>query len=425
MTSILRKRRAAGMVAAAAGAMVLSGCWPAPGVGPNRDAFNQVEGTLTAANVASLTQVWAAPLDGPVFEPQNAPSGELVTGHGGIYVNDTRGAYRFDAATGRRDWKMDLPAFPDGQIAEMGQVLVAGQDVLVGYGSVGDWNGNGGGWGTRVLDPVTGTERGITIPGGMPVAQRGRDLLVAANQCVEGVSCNATYFRVDMDTGFGSRGTIGPNLNSYQPPTLGADRIYSTTFTTQPAPASLVQAHPRDGNPASPVWVTNLHQFAGASAPVLSPDGSTLYVGTSGTDGGEGHTLFALDAATGTVKWSTDVGHPVTASPALAHGVLYVPTASGLVAVDDQGTIRWRSTTGGWISGQPAVAAGVVYTGASDGTVRAFATTGCAGAATCDNLWSNATGNTITSAPIVSDGHLYVVSATNHQTGRVLAFAPH
>ena len=407
-------------VGGAALAVVLAGCWPAPGAGPDRDAFNRFEGTLTAANVASLTQLWAAPLDGPGFEPEHSPSGELVTGHGGVYVNDARAAYRFDAVSGARDWKMDLPAFPDGQITGMGQVLVAGDDVLVGYGSVGDWSGEGAGWGTRVLDPTTGVERGITIPGGMPVAHRDDDLLVTANQCTESVACTATYFRVDVDTGFGSRGTIGPNLNSYAPPTLGSDRIYSTTFALDPAPSSLVQAHPPEGNPATPLWVTNLHQFAGATAPVLSPGESTLYVGTSGA--GEGHTMFALDAATGAIEWSTDVGHQITASPALADGVLYVPTASGLVAMDDDGTIRWRSRSTGWISGQPAVAGGVVYTGAVDGTVRAFDTAGCAGSATCDDVWSATTGNPVISAPIVSGGRLYVVSATANETGHVVAF---
>jgi hypothetical protein len=311
----------------------------------------------------------------------------------------------------------------------MGQVLMSDAYALAGYGSVGDWDGAGAGWGARVLDPVTGLPAlgGVTIPGGMPVAQRDDDLLLVANQCTEGVACSATYSLIDVDTGQGSRGTIGPNLHRYAAPTLGSERIYSTTFTLVPTPSALVQAHPRQGNPASPVWVTDLHQFAGAVSPVLSADEATLYVGTGGTGSdAEDHTLFALDAATGAVEWSTDVGHPVTAAPALAGGILYVPTTSGLVVVDDHGTIRWRAQPGARITGQPAVAGGVVYTGAADGTVSAFAAAGCGAStssATCDDLWSAATGDPVVAAPIVTGAHLYAVSATNNRSGHVVAYA--
>jgi outer membrane protein assembly factor BamB len=397
----------------------VAGCWPSPGQGPNRDAYNPHEATLTAATIGDLAEAWSAPLDGPIFQPVNNPSGELVTGHGGVYVNDSRTAYRFDAATGARDWEFDLPAYPEDQMPEMGQVLVAGDDVLVGYGSIGDWWGEGSSWGARVVDPATGAER-ITVPGGQPMAHRGDHVLLAGNQCTEGVACTATYSVVDRNTGFGSRGTIGPNLHRYAPPTLGSHAVFSTNITLNPVPASQVQAHPLTGNPASPLWVTNLGQMAAAQAPVLSPDESTLYVGTSGAD--EGHTLFALDAATGAILWSVDVGTQVTAAPALAGGTLYVPTSTGLVVVDDTGTILWRAQAGTWISGQPAVAGGIVYTGALDGAVRAFEVGGCGGSATCAAVWSATTGDPVISAPIVSDGHLYVVSATDNEAGRVVAF---
>lgn len=416
-----RRGRIAAGLGAAALALGTAGCWPAPGQGPNRDAFNPHETTLTVATVGDLTEAWSAPLDGPVFELQNNPSGELVTGHGGVYVNDSGGAYRFDPATGARDWKVDLPEPPEGQIAEMGQVLVSGDDVLVGYGSVGDWWGEGAYAGTMVLDPVAGTDRGITIPAGQPMAQRDDDLLLTANRCTEGVACTATYSLVDVDTGFGSWGTIGLNLWRYAAPTLGADRVYSTTFRLEPSPTSLVQAHPLTGNPAAPLWVTDLGQFAGARSPVLSADGTTIYVGTSGA--AEGHTMFALDAATGAVEWSTDVGTQVTAAPALAGGRLYVPTASGLVVLDEAGDPLWTAQAGEFVTAQPAVAGGVVYTGTSGGTVSAFDAAGC-GAASCPALWSAGAGDGVVSAPVVSDGRLYVVSGTDLESGRVVAYEP-
>jgi outer membrane protein assembly factor BamB len=405
------------------GAVVLAvgvaGCWPAPGQNPNRDAFNPFESALTSINVASLAEVWSAPLDGPVFEPANNPSGEIVTGHGGVFVNDARAAYRFDPATGHRDWKLGLPTFPPGQSGQMGQALVVGDDLLVGYGSAGDSSGAGASWGSRVVDPATGSER-LVVPGGMPVAHRDDDVLLVANQCIESFACTASYSLVDVNTGLGSRGTIGVNINRYPPPTLGSERIYSIDIKVTPnPPSSRVQAHPLTGNPASPIWVTDLAQPAQATAPVLSPDESTIYVGTAGS--AVGHTLFALDAASGAIRWSTDVVHPVTAAPALAGGVLYVPTSSGLVAVDTSGTVLWTAASGKSITDQPAIAGGVVYVGTDDGTVAAFDVDGC-GAVTCAPLWSDETGAKITSAPVVSGGRLYVVSGVSFSTGRLIAY---
>ncbi len=421
MTRNRRGRRLAaglGLVALAFGA---TGCWPSPGQGPNRDAHNTQETTLTAANVASLDEIWAAPLDGPAFEPVNNPSGEVVTGHGGVYVNDRGAAYRFDLATGERDWTFDLPAFPEGQLAEMGQVVVAEDDVLVGYGSVGDWFGEGSIWTTTRRDPATGTARSTLYTGGQPMAVRGDDALLAGNRCTEGIACTARYTVFDLVGGDATGGVVGINLSRYAPPTLGSNAVFSTNIVLQPTPSSQVQAHPLTGINPGPLWVTSLGQMAAAMAPVLSADESTLYVGTAGASAGQGHTLFALDAYTGAILWSVGVGGQVTAAPALAEGVLYVPTATGLVAVDDEGTVLWRAQPGTWISGQPAVAGGVVYTGALDGTVRAFDADGC-GSPTCSTLWSATTDDPVISAPVVSDAQLYVVSATNNEAGHLVAF---
>jgi len=420
MTPNRRRRRLAAGLGLAALAFGATGCWPSPGQGPNRDAHNTQETTLTAANVASLDEVWAAPLDGPAYVPVNNPSGELVTGHGGVYVNDRSTAYRFDPATGERDWTFELPDhFPEGQMAEMGQVVVAGDDVLVGYGSVGDWTGEGSIWTTTRRDPATGAQRSTLYTGGQPMAVRGDDALLAGNRCTEGVACTARYAVFDLVTGGATGSQIGANLWRYAPPTLGSNAIFSTNITLRPTPSSQVQAHPLTGLNPDPLWVTNLGQMASAMAPVLSADESTLYVGTAGAE--VGHTLFALDAFTGAILWSVDVGTQVTAAPALADGVLYVPTSTGLVVVDDGGDILWRAQAGTWISGQPAVAGGVVYTGALDGTVRAFDAEGC-GSPTCGTLWSATTDDPVISAPVVSNAQLYVVSATDDEAGHVVAF---
>jgi hypothetical protein len=64
------------------------------------------------------------------------------------------------------------------------------------------------------------------------------------------------------------------------------------------------------------------------------------------------------------------------------------------------------------------VAGGVMFAGAVDGTVRAFAAAGCAGAPACAPLWCDATGSAITGAPAVDLGRVYVGTSD----GRVVAY---
>ena len=66
---------------------------------------------------------------------------------------------------------------------------------------------------------------------------------------------------------------------------------------------------------------------------------------------------------------------------------------------------------------QPGAATDVVVVGAEDGTVSAFATDGC-GYSTCAPLWSDDTGSTITGAPAISVGRVFVGTAD----GRLIAY---
>lgn len=68
---------------------------------------------------------------------------------------------------------------------------------------------------------------------------------------------------------------------------------------------------------------------------------------------------------------------------------------------------------------QPAIAGRVVYTFTQQGLLRAFATDGC-GTETCEPLWEYNIGVSITGAPAVSNGHLFIGTVD----GRVIAFAP-
>jgi outer membrane protein assembly factor BamB len=103
------------------------------------------------------------------------------------------------------------------------------------------------------------------------------------------------------------------------------------------------------------------------SSPAVVDD--TVYL-TSAT--GE---LRALDAASGELRWSSDVtgGAELVSSPAVAAGVVYLGDANGvLYAVDAAtGEVAWHVNAGSFLSA-PAVVGGVIYVGGDDGVLRAF-----------------------------------------------------
>jgi outer membrane protein assembly factor BamB len=77
---------------------------------------------------------------------------------------------------------------------------------------------------------------------------------------------------------------------------------------------------------------------AAPGAPALGPDG-TIYVGTVGL----GHTLYALDPLTGTIKSALGMGDQVHAITVVQDGTLYVTSAGGfLYALDAALREQWR-----------------------------------------------------------------------------------
>jgi outer membrane protein assembly factor BamB len=105
------------------------------------------------------------------------------------------------------------------------------------------------------------------------------------------------------------------------------------------------------------------------SSPVIS--GSTVYVGS-----GDGN-VYALDAASGALKWKFKTGDVVHASPAVSNGVVFIGSWDrNMYALDaSTGKEIWRFQTGNdtviynqiGIASSAAVAGGVVYFGCRDG----------------------------------------------------------
>ena len=140
------------------------------------------------------------------------------------------------------------------------------------------------------------------------------------------------------------------------------------------------------------------------SSPTIA--GGVVYFGS-----GDQH-VYALDAATGTLRWSFATGDVVHAAPAVSAGLVYIGSWDrNLYALDAAtGRERWRYTTGNdttiynqiGIASSAAVTNGVVFVGGRDGHFHAVdARTGAL-------KWKhdNRMGWTIAS-PAVRDGIVY------------------
>jgi eukaryotic-like serine/threonine-protein kinase len=143
-------------------------------------------------------------------------------------------------------------------------------------------------------------------------------------------------------------------------------------------------------------------------------DQGKVYFGSS-----DGH-VYALDAATGALRWSFATGDIVHASPTIAGNVLYIGSwDSYFYALDaGSGKLKWKFKGGmdtvihnqvGFQS-SAAVVGGVVYVGCRDAHVYAF------DAATGRKIWDLPTdGSWVNATPAVVDGVIYVGTADTHR----------
>ena len=130
---------------------------------------------------------------------------------------------------------------------------------------------------------------------------------------------------------------------------------------------------------------------------------------------GDGN-VYALDAASGALRWKFHAGDVIHASPALADGVLYVGSwDSYFYALDaTSGKLRWRFKTGEdpkinnqvGIQSSAVVSGGVVYFGCRDSHLYAL------DAASGTALWAYSTGESwVISSPAVRDGKVYFATS--------------
>ncbi|HEY2446067.1 MAG TPA: PQQ-binding-like beta-propeller repeat protein [Rhizomicrobium sp.] len=130
---------------------------------------------------------------------------------------------------------------------------------------------------------------------------------------------------------------------------------------------------------------------------------------------GDGH-IYALDAATGGLKWKFATDDVVHASPAIADGELFIGSwDSWFYALDAAtGQLRWRFKTGEdpaihnqvGIQSSASVANGVVYFGCRDSNLYAVEEK------SGKKLWAfNNKGSWVIASPAVRDGKVYAATS--------------
>ena len=145
--------------------------------------------------------------------------------------------------------------------------------------------------------------------------------------------------------------------------------------------------------------------------------GGAVYFGS-----GDGN-VYALDAATGALKWKFHTGDVVHASPAISEGTLFIGSWDSYFYAPDaaSGKEKWRFKTGEdhniynqvGIQSSAAVVDGVVYFGCRDSNLYAL------DARTGEKKWAfNNKGSWVITSPAVRDGKVYFATS---DTGTVYA----
>jgi outer membrane protein assembly factor BamB len=130
---------------------------------------------------------------------------------------------------------------------------------------------------------------------------------------------------------------------------------------------------------------------------------------------GDGN-VYALDAATGALRWKFQTGDVVHASPVVANGTLFIGSwDSWFYALDAAtGQQKWRFKTGEdhdiynqvGIQSSASVADGMVYFGCRDSNFYAL------DAATGEKKWAfNNKGSWVISSPSIKDGKVYFATS--------------
>ena len=158
---------------------------------------------------------------------------------------------------------------------------------------------------------------------------------------------------------------------------------------------------------------TGLQKWSTDAAGSSRIDTTPAVVGGLVIVGSVNHSLYALEAATGRMAWTTVLHGAIESSPSAAGPDIFVGDDAGDVyaLTASTGKVLWRSTAAGTIKDSPDVdtSTGTVVVGGGTGVIRAFSLTNGA------LRWSYTAGGSIGTSPISNSGTVYVGSSNGDE----------
>ncbi|MBN2624106.1 MAG: PQQ-binding-like beta-propeller repeat protein [Acidimicrobiales bacterium] len=393
--------------------LAAAGCWPQPGAGPGNQNHNGLESTLTASNVGTLTEIWTA---GGVLD--SVYGGHVLGGTDRMNTSlpPTGSAYvtSLDAGTGALNWRHDLQEYVGTRNAAQvtAPPVVVGDQVWTGWYQLyydGYWRCKVG---MAKLDLATG-ERTFTWPDGPRAFVPYGEQVAASFQPCSGTSAPLAVLDPAQPLSVLWQGT-GASVSR---PVLVGERLLTDGATT-------LQAYAAEGCGAgecAPQWTADLGITVEAVAAGQGDQALVL-----GRASGGPTELVAVDTTDGSIAWRAVAGGTV-GRLAVAGSTVYVAAGDALQAYPTAGCgapeclPTWEASLPTTVSASLAVAGGLVYVGTTDGAVGAYDAGGC-GAASCAAVAQVDVAASPTDV-VVSGGRLFVGQGRGLGAD-ITAFAP-
>ena len=334
--------------------------WPMFGFDSGHTKWNPYEKTLNRSTVQRLTVVWKQP---GRYGFEDSP----VVANGVVYcISDDQIVHAYDAHSGAVKWSKLIPysGYGASVVVENGLLYVGGGDQTSNRGVLYALNVTTGAIVWKTTTSGSGAfaiQSDLTFADGIIYGTWEDGYLRAFN-----VQTGQQLWNAQTTSGYSS--AVIANGLVY----VGSDRSYGETNF-------LYAFHEKIGSVA---WKTPIPKNARiGSSPAVS--NGIVYVADLDTS-----QLHAFNATSGHLLWSFTVKQHNNAfinnSPAIVNGTIYMTsTDDHLYALDAKtGTKRWSFATSGEIYSSPAVANGVVYMSSRDNHIYVLST------ASGEQLWS-------------------------------------
>ena len=398
--------------------------WSTVGYDASRSGFSPHDRKITPANVGSLTERWTAEVGEWASAPVVGSGRVFVTGlvgsAGGIHAYDATGTASCSGTDPNRCepvWSVALshscgnpgiskPIFAEGLVWAGGASATLPARNACWFYEVGSG-----------FHPETGEPADARVVTSRAAPAASSDGVIFGYRLIPVVGLVP---RIDAWTVLSAKVVNGDSVDFSLPitgsaPAVADGKLYvihdGSLNTYDARGEDFCGFQPFIGRTCIPIWSGTLSQAPGWDDMPAVANGLVYVPELNGNvdvfdaDGCGGPTCSPL--------WSAHAGSmhlapvAVTASTLFASsddGHLYAFNANGCGAATCEPI--WTGTGSGFLRA-PSVAGSVLFAASTDGDLYAFNANGC-GQATCEPLWSTDVGAGINSAPVISDGRVFV-----------------